>query len=80
MRSTQIEAAAAYDTDWHIYIDCPDQGSLGYCIGIDPEEPFSPEVATAYLATEGWRVIGEWTPTPQEHEYPFVAQVEAIQE
>ncbi|WP_158712249.1 hypothetical protein [Streptomyces sp. NRRL F-5135] len=44
-----LTARAEYDTDWHIYVDHPQEGPLGYCTGIGPDEAFDPVAATQTL-------------------------------
>ncbi|MFE2941527.1 hypothetical protein ACFXKG_21090 [Streptomyces sp. NPDC059255] len=51
----ELTARAEYDTDWHVYIDAPDRGPLGYCTGVGPDEPFDGEAATQVLQKNGWR-------------------------
>ncbi|MFB6814355.1 hypothetical protein ACFCV8_07395 [Streptomyces sp. NPDC056347] len=74
--ATALTARAEYDTDWHVYIDDPAQGPLGYCTGTGPDDPFDPDAATRALEQDGWRVIGSWVKTPLTHEAPFTAAVE----
>lgn len=73
---TELTARAAYDTDWHLYLTCPDRGELGFCTGVG-DEPFDPDVATRVLEEAGWRVISPdgWTETSPPEEYPYVTQV-----
>ncbi|WP_331737547.1 hypothetical protein OG520_44110 (plasmid) [Streptomyces sp. NBC_00984] len=33
-----MDARAQYDTDWHVYIDDPADGPLGYYTGTGPDE------------------------------------------
>ncbi|MFF4179572.1 hypothetical protein [Streptomyces sp. NPDC001750] len=71
-----LTARAEYDTDWHVYIDDPDRGPLGYCTGTGPDEPFDPDAANRALERDGWRVTGHWTPTPPTAEALFTATAE----
>lgn len=67
---------AAYDTDWHLYLTCPQRGPLGYCTAVGPDEPFDPAAATRTLAQAGWTVAQDgWTSTPPHAEYPYLAHV-----
>ncbi|MEE1735190.1 hypothetical protein PUR49_01345 [Streptomyces sp. BE147] len=56
--STEMPVRAEYDSDWHVFLDHPTQGTLGYCIGTDEE--FAPDAADRVLAEGGWRVVGPW--------------------
>ncbi|MGW6744819.1 hypothetical protein ACWGDX_29480 [Streptomyces sp. NPDC055025] len=71
----ELTARAEYDTDWHVYIDHPGQGPLGYCIGVGPDEPFDGAAADRALLADGWRVTGPWTETPPSAEAPYTATV-----
>ncbi|MER6611475.1 hypothetical protein ABT282_37925 [Streptomyces sp. NPDC000927] len=72
--ATALTARAEYDADWHVYIDDPIQGPLGYCTGTDA--PFDPDAATRALERDGWRVTGPWAPTPPTAEALFTTTVE----
>ncbi|MFF3733365.1 hypothetical protein ACFYXM_24375 [Streptomyces sp. NPDC002476] len=56
-----LTARAEYHTDWHVCIDDPARGPLGYCTGTGPDEPFDPDAANRVLEQGGWRVTGPWT-------------------
>ncbi|MFB7853266.1 hypothetical protein ACFC34_40525 [Streptomyces sp. NPDC056053] len=71
-----LTARAEYHSDWHVYIDDPAQGPLGYCTGTRPDEDFDPAAATRALERGGWRVTGPWTATPPKAESQFTATVE----
>ncbi|MFE7430976.1 hypothetical protein [Streptomyces sp. NPDC057545] len=71
-----LTARAEYHTDWHVYIDDPARGPLGYCTGTGPDEPFDPDAATRVLEQGGWRVTGPWTETPSTDDAPYAATVE----
>ncbi|MFF9593837.1 hypothetical protein ACF1FX_32415 [Streptomyces sp. NPDC014646] len=71
-----LTARAEYHTDWHVYIDDPGLGPLGYCTGTGPDEPFNPDAATRALEQGGWRVTGPWTETLPTDEAPFAVTVE----
>ncbi|MEV7683192.1 hypothetical protein AB0O64_32325 [Streptomyces sp. NPDC088341] len=71
----ELTVRAEYDTDWHVYIDHPDRGPLGYCIGIGPDEPFDAAAADRALRTDGWRVTSPWTQTPPPAEAPYTTTV-----
>ncbi|MGW3168408.1 hypothetical protein ACWC9Q_37855 [Streptomyces sp. NPDC001142] len=62
--ATALTARAEYHSDWHIYVDDPVDGSLGYCTGTGPDEPFDPDAATRALERGGWRVTHPWTEMP----------------
>jgi hypothetical protein len=59
--------------DWHIYLDHPDQGPLGYYTGVDEE--FDPDAATRALARGGRQIISPWTETLPAAEAPYTAAV-----
>ena len=65
-------AYAAYDSDWHVYVDAPG-GSLGYCTGTGPGERFDPSRAAAVLRDGGWTVTGQWSES--DGEFPYTARV-----
>ncbi|MFI7278607.1 hypothetical protein [Streptomyces sp. NPDC049879] len=68
-------ASAAYDTDWHVFVD-PPEGPLGYCTGVGPDEDFDPAAASRVLGRDGWEVTGEWVETPPgEPWYAYQAPV-----
>ncbi|MDK0524863.1 hypothetical protein [Streptomyces sp. ML-6] len=71
-----LTARAEYHSDWHVYVDDPVDGPLGYCTGTGPDEDFDPAAATQALERDGWRVTGPWTATPPTDEAPFIATVE----
>ncbi|MGW2183948.1 hypothetical protein ACWCXX_39460 [Streptomyces sp. NPDC001732] len=48
-----LTARAEYHSDWHVYIDDPVDGPLGYCTGTGPDEPFDPAAATRALEHGG---------------------------
>ncbi|MFD7510003.1 hypothetical protein ACFV5N_11770 [Streptomyces sp. NPDC059853] len=93
MTDQQLLARAEHDTDWHVYIDCPEQGPLGFCAEhggdeVDLEtgeyrcDPFDPDLASRVLAKAGW-LAGEWRrPVEGEDEYAAwvapVVRVEAV--
>ncbi|MEU2675199.1 hypothetical protein ABZ622_41775 [Streptomyces sp. NPDC007164] len=60
--SVELPVRAEYDLDWHVFLDQPEQGALGYCTGADEE--FAPVAAARVLAEGGWRVVGPWTEQP----------------
>ncbi|MGW3297660.1 hypothetical protein ACWC9S_27205 [Streptomyces xiamenensis] len=77
MTDQQLFARAEHETDWHVYVDCPEQGPLGWCAGhggdwVDEEtgeysfEPFDGDLASRVLAKDGW-LAGEWR-KPREDE------------
>ncbi|MEU8764834.1 hypothetical protein [Streptomyces sp. NPDC048659] len=70
-----LTARAEYDTDWHVYVDDPVLGPVGYCTSTGPDVPFDPEAATRVLERDGWRVTGPWAPAPPTAEAPFTATV-----
>lgn len=81
-----LTARAELMSDWHVFIDDPIEGPLGYCAGhgadsVDPEtgevftEPWQPELATRALAADGWEVVGEWQPAPPDAEHAYEATV-----
>ncbi|MBB1260167.1 hypothetical protein [Streptomyces alkaliterrae] len=71
-----VTVVAAYDTDWHLFLTCPERGDLGYCTGVGPDEPFDPQAATRTLKEAGWKLAPDgWRETSLDEEYPFVAQV-----
>ncbi|MFF8717314.1 hypothetical protein ACF07T_38775 [Streptomyces sp. NPDC015184] len=74
--ATALTARAEYHADWHIYIDDPVDGPLGYCTGTGPDEDFDPDAANRALERAGWRVTGPWTETPPRAEAPFTTTVE----
>ncbi|MYZ40825.1 MULTISPECIES: hypothetical protein [unclassified Streptomyces] len=74
-RGVELTVRAEYDTDWHVYIDHPDRGPLGYCTGAGPDEPFDGAAADRALLTDGWRVTSPWTETPPSAEAPYTATV-----
>ena len=74
----ELRARAAYDTDWHVFIDDPTEGPLGWCIGVGPDEDFDPAAATRVLAKDGWTVVGGWLEEPPEAEEPWSALVVRI--
>ncbi|MFE7614313.1 hypothetical protein [Streptomyces sp. NPDC057496] len=71
-----LTARAEYHSDWHVYIDDPAQGPLGYCTGTGPGEDFDPPAATRALERDGWRVTGPWTKMPPTAESQFTVAVE----
>ncbi|MFF8918437.1 hypothetical protein ACF08M_35330 [Streptomyces sp. NPDC015032] len=71
-----LTARAEYDTDWHVYIDDPAQGPLGYCTGTGPDEPFDPDAANRALKQGGWHVTSPWTETSPTDDAPYTATVE----
>lgn len=82
----QLLARVEMSSDWHAYIDTPDRGPLGYCLGhgadtVDLEtglpdgEPWSPTTATAVLAREGWLVVGGWRDAPEGADHQYEADV-----
>jgi hypothetical protein len=74
--AVELSARAEYDTDWHVYIDHPDQGPLGYCTGVGPDEPFDAQAADRALEQGGWRTTSPWTKTPpQSDDAPYTATV-----
>ncbi|TDC15228.1 hypothetical protein E1265_27065 [Streptomyces sp. 8K308] len=73
-----LVARAEYDTDWHLYMNDPQQGPLGYCTGVGPDEDFDPAAATRTLE-EGWRVTGSWIETPPDSYAAFTAIVTRAQ-
>lgn len=73
--TSELTARAEYDTDWHVYVDDPGRGPLGYCTGVGPDAPFDPVAATRVLEEGGWRVTGSWSETSSEAEVPYTATV-----
>ncbi|MFJ1838944.1 hypothetical protein ACIOJ9_34405 [Streptomyces sp. NPDC088175] len=71
-----LTARAQYDTDWHVYIDDPARGPLGYCTGTGPGEPFDSAAATRALERDGWRVTGPWRKAPPTDDALFTTTVE----
>ncbi|MFE4336858.1 hypothetical protein ACFRQM_48330 [Streptomyces sp. NPDC056831] len=49
--TVSLTARAEYHTDWHVCIDDPARGPLGYCTGTGTgaDEPFDPDVAAQAL-------------------------------
>ncbi|TXS69904.1 hypothetical protein [Streptomyces sp. sk2.1] len=71
-----LTARPEYHSDWHIYVDDPVDGPLGYCTGTGPDENFDPAAATRALEQGGWRVTRPWTEMPPTAEAPFTATAE----
>ncbi|MFB4197751.1 hypothetical protein [Streptomyces carpaticus] len=87
MTDQQLLARAEHDTDWHVYIDCPEQGPLGFCAEHGGDEvdlktgeyrcdPFDPDLASRVLARAGW-LAGEWR-RPAEGEDEYAAWVAPV--
>ncbi|MGQ7754818.1 hypothetical protein ACUN29_41450 (plasmid) [Streptomyces sp. WC2508] len=76
--TTTLTARAEYDTDWHVYIDDPARGPLGYCTGTGPDEDFDPDAATRALEQGGWRVTGSWRKAPPTGDALYSATVEKL--
>ncbi|MFJ2876573.1 hypothetical protein [Streptomyces sp. NPDC087298] len=71
-----LTARAQYDTDWHVYIDDPTRGPLGYCTGTGPDDPFDADAATRALEEDGWRVTGPWEEAGPTDDALFTTTVE----
>lgn len=75
MEQKELTARAAYDTDWHVFVDDPKRGPLGYCTGVGPDEAFEPAAATAVLEDDGWKVTGQWQEMPEDCDEPYTVTV-----
>ncbi|MEV6080967.1 hypothetical protein AB0L80_38600 [Streptomyces sp. NPDC052069] len=70
----EMPVRAEYDSDWHVFLDHPERGPLGYCTGAD--EDFDPAAAARVLEEGGWRVVSPWTEQPTG-DAPYTATVTA---
>lgn len=86
MTDLLLIARAELMTDWHVFIDDPHRGPLGYCaahgaddIDLDTgevlTEPWAPHLATQALADGGWEVVGEWRDAPLDAEHAYEVPV-----
>ncbi|GAA1329504.1 hypothetical protein OG887_43380 (plasmid) [Streptomyces sp. NBC_00053] len=70
----EMPVRAEYDSNWHVFLDHPERGTLGYCAGADEE--FAPAAAARVLEEGGWRVVSLWTAMPTG-DAPYVAAATA---
>ena len=71
----ELTARAEHHTDWHVFVDDPDRGPLGYCTGTGPDTEFDPVAAARVLEADGWRMTGMWRQTPPSAEAPYTVTV-----
>ncbi|CAL9358524.1 hypothetical protein SUDANB171_00616 [Streptomyces sp. enrichment culture] len=83
----QLFVRADHESDRHLYVDCPEQGPLGWCAEHDGDEvneetgeywydPLDEKLVGDVPARDGWIVTGEWCePFDGEpyHDAPYVA-------